>query len=110
MNGAANWDLLLVLGTFTAFMCVLGWYVHTHRAPEPDHQEQGASSRYSVEYGRENDGRYWATVPALLSFSVHGQSKEEVKARVCALALRTLADRLDSHDIKAHTFCLRVDG
>lgn len=110
MNGAANWDLLLVLGTFSAFMCETGWYVHTHRAPEPDHHDQVASRRYSVENGRENDGRYWATVPALLSVSVHGQSKEKVRARVSALALHTLADRLDSHDIKAHTFCLRVDG
>lgn len=108
MNGAANWDLLLVLGTFTAIMCALGWYVHTHRAPEPSIQDQGAITQYTVECGREIDGRYWAAVPALPGVLVHGQDKDAAKARVSALALRAIADRLDSQDIKAHSFCFHA--
>jgi predicted RNase H-like HicB family nuclease len=106
MNGVANWDLLLVLGTFTAIMCALGWYVHTHRAPEPPHQV--ANTRYSVKYGHEYDGCYWAVVPALPGVLVHGQTKDEVKARVSVLALRALADRLESKQTTAHTFCFDV--
>jgi predicted RNase H-like HicB family nuclease len=108
MNGAANWDLLLVLGSFTAVMCALGWYVHNHRAPEPQPQDRGASTRYTVQRGSDKDGRYWATVPALPGVIVHGQSEEEVKARISALALRALADRLESHQVKPHTFCFDV--
>lgn len=108
MNGVANWNLLLVLGTFTAVMCALGWYVHTHRAPEPESQHPVASTRYSVECGCEKDGRYWAAVPAFPGVFVYGQSRDEVTARVSALALRTLADRLESHQTKAHTFCFQV--
>lgn len=110
MNGEANWDLLLVLGTFTAVMCALGWYVHTHRAPEPGRQQQVANTRYSVECGRENDGLHWAAVPALPGVFVQGHSKQEVQARVSALALRALADRLDSDESRAHTFCFHVDA
>jgi len=108
MNGAANWDLLLVLGTFTAFMCALGWYVHTHRAHEPEPQDHGTSTRYSVQCGRDKDGRYWAAVAALPGVQVDGQSEEEVKSRISALALRALADRLESHQVKPHTFCFHV--
>ena len=108
MNGAANWDLLLVLGTFTAFMCALGWYVHTHRAPEPEPQVHGANTRYSEQCECDNNGRYWATVPAMPGVLAHGQSKEEVKARISALALRALADRIESHQVEAHTFCFDV--
>jgi len=110
MNGAANWDLLFVLGSFTALMCALSWYVHTHRAPEPEYRNQSASTRYLVECGSENDGRYWAAVPALPGVRAYGQSKEEAKATVSALALRALADRLESHEIRAHTFCFHAGG
>lgn len=108
MNGVANWDLLLVLGTFTALMCALGWYVHTHREPEPAHQRQVANTRYSVECGHENDGRHWAAVPALPGVVVYGLTKDEVKASVSVLALRALADRFESKQTKAHTFCFDV--
>lgn len=108
MNGEPNWDLHLVLGVFTAVMCALSWYVHTHRAPEPRHENQGSSTRYSVEFGRENDGRYWAAVPALPGVLVHGENEDEVKAKVSALALRALAERLESHETRVHSFSFHV--
>ncbi len=108
MNGDPNWDLLLVLGVFTAVMCALGWYVHTHRAPEPEREDNVTGTRYSVECGLEHDGRYWAAVPSLPGVVARGESVDEVKAKVSALALRTLADRLESRETKAHTFSFHV--
>lgn len=110
MNGVANVDLLLVLGTFTAVMCAFGWYVNTHREPEsePKREEEVVRTRYSLECRREKDGSYWAAVPSLPGVSAHGENEGEVKAKVCALALRALAERLESHDTKAHSFIFHV--
>lgn len=110
MIDGVNWDLLLVLGGFTAVMCALGWYVHTHRAPEPRREDQVVSTRYLVECGREHDGLYWAAVPALPGVLAHGENEDEVKAKVSALALRALADHLESRQIRAHTFSFHVSA
>ena len=110
MVDGTNWDLLMVLGGFTAVMCALGWYVHTHRAPEPGSKDEAMSTRYCVACGREDDGRFWAAVPALPGLFAHGETEDEVKAKVSALALRALADRLDSDESRAHTFCFCVDA
>jgi predicted RNase H-like HicB family nuclease len=48
-----------------------------------------------IEIEREVDGRWIAEVPALPGVMVYGQTREEAIALVEALALRTLADRLD---------------
>jgi predicted RNase H-like HicB family nuclease len=49
----------------------------------------------SIEIEREDDGRWIAEIPALPGVMVYGQTREEAVARVEALALRTLADRLE---------------
>jgi predicted RNase H-like HicB family nuclease len=49
-----------------------------------------------IEIDREDDGRWIAEVPDLPGVMVYGQSREEAIARVKALALRALADRLDN--------------
>ena len=48
-----------------------------------------------IEIEREVDGRWIAEVPALAGVMTYGQSREQVIALVEALALRTLADRLE---------------
>lgn len=48
-----------------------------------------------VEMEREEDGRWIAEVPELPGVMVYGQTREEAIARVEALALRVIADRLD---------------
>ncbi|MDZ4293840.1 MAG: type II toxin-antitoxin system HicB family antitoxin [Hydrogenophaga sp.] len=108
MDGIENWDLLLVLGVFTAVMCALGWYVHTHRATEPLPPNQVTVTRYTVECGSGQDGRFWAAVPALPGVLAHGNNEEEVKARVSALALHTLAERLESRETRAHGFIFHI--
>jgi predicted RNase H-like HicB family nuclease len=50
---------------------------------------------YAVEIEREEDGRWIAEVPALPGVLAYGRSEEEAKAKVQALALRVVADRLE---------------
>jgi len=49
----------------------------------------------SIEIDREDDGRWIAEVPALDGVLSYGQTRDEAVARVQALALRVLADRLE---------------
>jgi predicted RNase H-like HicB family nuclease len=49
----------------------------------------------TVEIDREEDGRWIAEVISLPGVLVYGQTREEALAKVQALALRVLADRLE---------------
>ena len=48
-----------------------------------------------VEIERENDGRWIAEVPDLPGVMVYATTRDEALARVQALALRAIADRLE---------------
>ncbi len=48
-----------------------------------------------VEIEREDDGRWIAEVPALRGAMAYGASKEEAIAKVEALVLRAIADKLE---------------
>jgi predicted RNase H-like HicB family nuclease len=50
---------------------------------------------FPIEVEQEEDGRWLAEIPALPGVLVYGQTRPEVIARVQALALRVLADRLE---------------
>ena len=49
----------------------------------------------NIEVEREDDGRWIAEVPALPGAMAYGESRETAIAKVEALALRVLADRLE---------------
>jgi len=49
----------------------------------------------TVEFEREEDGRWLAEITALPGVMVYGGTREEAAARVQALALRVIADRLE---------------
>ena len=49
----------------------------------------------TVEFDREEDGRWIAEIPDLPGVMVYGDSREDAMARVQALALRVIADRID---------------
>lgn len=49
----------------------------------------------NVEIEREADGRFIAEIPTIPGALAYGQSREEAVAKVEALVLRILADRLD---------------
>jgi predicted RNase H-like HicB family nuclease len=49
----------------------------------------------TIEIEREADGRWMAEVPALPGAMTYGETRDEVIARVQALALRVIAERLE---------------
>ena len=49
----------------------------------------------AIEIEQEEDGRFIAEVPALPGVMAYGKTKEEAIARVKAVTLRTLADRME---------------
>ena len=51
--------------------------------------------KLAIELDQEEDGRWIAEVPALPGVLAYGDSREDALARVEALALRVLADRLE---------------
>ena len=53
---------------------------------------------FSIELEREDDGRWLAEVPALAGVMCYGRDREEAVARVQALALRVLAERLEHRE------------
>ena len=53
------------------------------------------SMTLGIELEREEDGRWLAEVPALSGVMCYGKTREDAVARVQALALRVLADRLE---------------
>ncbi len=51
--------------------------------------------RLTIEIEREDDGRVLAEISALPGVMAYGSSQAEATARVMALALRVLAERLE---------------
>ncbi|OGG57242.1 MAG: hypothetical protein A3F84_13240 [Candidatus Handelsmanbacteria bacterium RIFCSPLOWO2_12_FULL_64_10] len=51
--------------------------------------------KLTIETEQEDDGRWIAEVPELSGAMVYGQTREEAIARVQALALRVLEDRIE---------------
>ncbi len=56
---------------------------------------------FSIELEREEDGRWIAEVPDLPGVLCYGRTREEAVARVQALALRLLAERLEHGEAPA---------
>ena len=52
--------------------------------------------KLTVEFDREDDGRWIASVPELSGVMVYGESAEDARRRVHALALHGLADQLEA--------------
>ena len=59
------------------------------------------SVSFPIELDREDDGRWIAEVRDLPGTLCYGQSRNEAIARVQALALRVLADRLEHGEAPA---------
>ena len=51
--------------------------------------------QFTIDLEQEEDGRWIAEVPELPGTLAYGSSPEEAKAKVQALALRVVADRLE---------------
>ncbi len=59
------------------------------------------SMTFEIEIDREDDGRWIAEVPALSGVLAYGRTQDEAVARVQALALRVLAERLEHAEAPA---------
>jgi predicted RNase H-like HicB family nuclease len=53
------------------------------------------SKRFVIEIEREADGRWIAEIPVLPGVLAYGATRKDALARVKALALRVLAERLE---------------
>lgn len=53
---------------------------------------------FTVEFEQESDGRWIAEVTEIPGAMVYGATKEEASAKVQALALRVLAERLENQE------------
>lgn len=53
-------------------------------------------ARFSIELEREGDGRWIAEISSLPGALAYGVSREDAARKVEALALRILADRVES--------------
>ena len=53
-----------------------------------------------IELDREDDGRWLAEVPALAGVMRYGETRNDAIARVQALALRVIADRLEHRETR----------
>lgn len=51
------------------------------------------NEKFTVEFDREEDGRWIAEVPELPGVMVYGDTQPEALARVKALAFRVMADK-----------------
>ena len=51
---------------------------------------------YKIEVDLEDDGRWIAEVPQLPGVLAYGETRDDAVARAQALALRVLADRIES--------------
>ena len=56
---------------------------------------------FTIELDREDDGRWLAEVPDLPGVLCYGQDRDEAVARVQALALRVIAERLEHREAPA---------
>lgn len=61
------------------------------------------SVSFPIELEREHDGRWIAEIPDLPGTACYGTSRDEAIARVQALALRVLAERLDHAEAPAES-------
>lgn len=64
--------------------------------------------KYTLTGSREEDGRIVAEVPELPGVLCYGHSEGEALAKVEALALRVLAERLERGEAKACSFSLEI--
>jgi predicted RNase H-like HicB family nuclease len=54
--------------------------------------------KFTVEFEQEQDGRWIAEVPDLPGVMVYASTRDEASAKVQALALRVLAERLEHQE------------
>ena len=62
---------------------------------------------FAIEFEMEDDGRWIAEMPELPGVMAYGGRQAEARARVEALALRVLADRIEAETLSIETIFVR---
>ena len=65
-----------------------------------------SSVDYTLETEQETDGRWIAEVPELPGVLTYGASRDEAASKAEVLALRVIAERLESGEAKPHSIRL----
>lgn len=65
---------------------------------------------FTIEFDREEDGRWIAEIPALPGVLYYGRDRDEAVAGVQALALRVIAERLENREAPGRTTGGRAEG
>jgi predicted RNase H-like HicB family nuclease len=63
---------------------------------------------FTIEHEREEDGRWLAEVPELAGVLAYGTTADEAMAKVEALALRVLAERLENGEAKPQSISIGI--
>jgi predicted RNase H-like HicB family nuclease len=63
---------------------------------------------FTIEHEREEDGRWLAEVPELPGVLAYGATAQEAMAKVQALALRVLAERLENDEAGPQSISIAV--
>ena len=63
--------------------------------------------KFQIEVDREDDGRWTAEIAALPGVLVYGRTRQEAIAKVKALALRVLADKVEKEK-KDHPLAISI--
>lgn len=63
---------------------------------------------FTIEYEREEDGRWLAEVPELPGVLAYGNSADEAMAKAQVLALRVLAERLEQNEAKPQPITIGI--
>lgn len=56
----------------------------------------------SLEFDREEDGRWIVEIPEMPGVMAYGKSREEAATRAQALALRVIADKLENGELASN--------
>jgi predicted RNase H-like HicB family nuclease len=59
--------------------------------------------KFTVEFDRETDGRWIASVPELAGVHVYGDTRDQALAKVLSLAYSVLADEVENGERDAAT-------
>jgi predicted RNase H-like HicB family nuclease len=65
-------------------------------------------NHFTIEYEREEDGRWIAEVAGLPGVLAYGTTADEAMAKAQALALRVLAERLENKEAKPQPISIGI--
>ena len=65
---------------------------------------------FDIEIEQEEDGRWIAEIPALPGVMLYGQTLEDARSKVQALALRVLAERIENGETQPELFSVAFNA